>query len=889
MIKLTVNPNTSPCTHIFTQPSVVIGREGDLKLPNEELLSAHVKILKQDNRFVIINQANDPFVTLNGLPFGKKTLKNRDLILIGSTSILFIVGEEKEIPLLPATSTTAMVDTEEKLEPLLDRIIHPETQESPVSWDPSSLNASDFDLEKELERLELLAEKFAEANFTKSEDPDLKDSEPSTQTSDLQEDEEVAIKQDNHVDDLLQQVEELADEKSSDELESVKNIVIEEDSEVVQNAEPSLSRDASPHQKISLKDYYLSEFDDENEHMNPADSTGMQSKNQASQRNWKFLGFLAGILFILLLGLSALFYVNMSDKNNEDEIKAAAGVADVSMALIYAQMNQGNPQNQNWSDPEFIKNNLLPALAPKENPFDVLNAHGQFIDSGYFIRIYTSSDLSHFLVIAQPAPSILHWWIPRVSIVVDSRYMELRKLEDLKTLNRILLNPNTLDSSIQSEISHIVRQGELIPLSTIADKTGNLGFSPPKFLGSIRPGAENLIYNAPRYYPFGEVFLKKALVLSENPGSSHEVSLLQTQLKSLEKYPNIILFSSMGMQSATNALKALNTFHPHNKLLVAHLKLNSKGSILSSRILMDDSSEEIAIALPTETLPSENVPPIENPQKGSPEETSSTNPLTAEQTVDPNHPLLLKLCALQGCRQQVQHAFETELALFLKEERENHDDILQFLNRVELLLKKRSENYREDSVKKTKANHAIQFLNRLESLLKKNEARYEHEEQTLIKSLAKLYEEYDAMPLVEFMSYINAAGLDAFVQQHLKLQQENLQDNVLPQKLIEIQISKIKNSSTLTELKEMVDETVQLLNLEKFPDPEKLIAYQAEAKVQVLDKLNDFFLSSEKGLPANDFTDENREIVEKLMKSAWVTDAHEMDFYLNEFDARKNK
>lgn len=877
MIKLTVNPETHSYTHIFHKSCVIIGMGADLNLAGESLDPVHIKIIEQDERYIIVNQANDPFVTLNGIPFGKKTLKNNDLILIGNTPVLFSsVVEKQEDHIIPAQAN--LVDTEEKLHTILEQALASKSMENassqisfplPLEQHNYSNESPGFNLENELQRLEELAENISQEESWKNEQ----------------------LPSDLDLEALLRQVEDLEapppEMQAESQINSPTLVSIGEAPSPPSYEEKQAVR-SSMHQKGSLKDYYLSEFDDETEQMNKSQDAEELVSAIMHRWNWKFISLIAAALIAILFVLFIFFYFSMSDRNNEDELKAAAGVADVAMALTYAQMNHGKPQNQNWSDPEFIKNNLLAALAPKYNPFDNLDSHGQFSNNSYFIRIYTSSDLSHFLVIAQPAPSILHWMIPRASIVVDSKHMEMRKIDDLKTLNRVLLNPNTLDGTNHTEVSEIIQQGELIPLSKVATKVGSYGFVPPKILGSIRPGAENLIYNAPRYYPFGESFLKKALMLSENQGNSQEVTLLQNQLKALIKYPNLILYSPIGMQRAVQAQKALNTFLPQNKLLVAYLKLNSKGMILGSNLLMDDASSEIAVG-PQFTPQLEFAPPQEKEQVVGTDDSVEKSIQTSQNNIDDKHPLFLKLCALQTMRQHSQHAFETELAALLNHAEENHSDVLHFLARMELLLKKSLKTYEGDQDKTRKTTATIEFLDKLQKVLVKNEERRRQEEQNLKKSLTKLYEDYSDMPLVDFMGYIKSAGLDDFMQQHLKLQQDNSAASELPQEQIEAQIQKIKASTNLAELNQAVEELAGVLSLEKFPEPAKLILYQTEARLQVLDKLNDFLLSSEKGLSPSEFTKENEARLAQIMKTAWVTDHDEFNFYLNEFEVRQQK
>src|SRR5262249_34833759 len=109
MIKLTLSPDSQPVTRVFSKNLIIIGNASsdcDITLPEEFLEPVHVKIMEEGGHYLIVNQANDPFVTLNGIPFGKKTLRNKDVIQIGRTTIRFeseqgeMLSTAKEIPAL---------------------------------------------------------------------------------------------------------------------------------------------------------------------------------------------------------------------------------------------------------------------------------------------------------------------------------------------------------------------------------------------------------------------------------------------------------------------------------------------------------------------------------------------------------------------------------------------------------------------------------------------------------------------------------------------------------------------------------------------------------------------------------------------------------------------
>src|SRR5262249_356761 len=144
--------------------------------------------------------------------------------------------------------------------------------------------------------------------------------------------------------------------------------------------------------------------------------------------------------------------------------------------------------------------------------------------------------------------------------------------------------------------------------------------------------------------------------------------VLQHEMKFLSRFPNIVFYSSQGMQWASEAQSALNAFLPNNKLLIAYLNYNSKGIATGSHLLMDEGRQEVAIgpqiSPPThEKKPlSQSVPKGTNPAKTFPK-TAGTD--SASSRVDKNHPLLLQLIAIKGQRDQTLSEFESDLLVLL--------------------------------------------------------------------------------------------------------------------------------------------------------------------------------------------------------------------------------
>lgn len=320
-----------------------------------------------------------------------------------------------------------------------------------------------------------------------------------------------------------------------------------------------------------------------------------------------FLGLL--ILMTVILGEA---YLRLAEKSDEEELKAAESLSDIAMALTYAQMYHIHPQKHNWSDPEFIQNNLLATLPSGHQSPVKLSPQGVLNNSAYLVRIYTSNDLSHFLLVAHPSPSLLQWLVPKNTIIIDSYSMELRKISDLKHLNRLLANLNTLDGSNAKEISTLVKKGEIIPLSFLARAINKPEFATPRAISFLKPGAENLIYNAPRYYQFSNSVLQKARDFSTSSTSSHEHEMLHSEMEVLKKLPNLILYTTESQESAQEAFAGLKALSPDTKFLLVHLKIDGSGAIRSSEILLPTAEEEIKVAKlppkPTQKPPTVHFP-----------------------------------------------------------------------------------------------------------------------------------------------------------------------------------------------------------------------------------------------------------------------------------------
>jgi hypothetical protein len=813
MFKLTLNPDANPTIANFSQTEIIIGNKNSglahFKISDPAISEVHIKIINQGNRFLIINSANDPFTSLNGIPFGKKSINHLDRIQIGQHVILFEVSETKS----PTEQTTHTDGNDRAVE---DAQLHKEMTE------PVSKEELDFiDIEALLKEVDLWDSKkqMPESVPTLSNESSTLSSQKSAHPP-LAKDEPAQV--------------ELGD------------------SPPVQTSTRATFEDAKPvrPRKESLK-----------ADLNPPEESNIDPQETYVPGSWKKLtGFLVAFVAICVLVCSGIYF-KASGKNSQEEKKIAAGTADIAMAMSHAQLNHIAPSKQNWADPDFIQNNLACVLSPNLHSQAQIDDDGQFTRYPYILRVYTSSDLGRFIVIAQPAPNLLQWLVHKKAMVVDSSAMEMRKITDLKKLNRLLANPNPLEGKNGVEISKVVKEGTLLSLASLSGNNNHWGFPPPKALAYIRPGAENFIYNAPRYYPFGESFLRKAVSLSDNDVTSSEVSSLQDEMNELSKFPDLVLYTSQGLQASIEAQKALTTFSPNRKFLVGYVKFNQKGYVASSHIFMNDEANEIALLEPgvlsTRSLLERTISDEGDSDQNSTFENDLhflDKPFAENSDVDTNHPLFLRLQAIASSRSRALTPISEKIIILVH--RQNIEIIPDFKDQIAKL---NHEYLETDQIHRTR----------------------------MVQELAKLYQEYSEMPLEEFMKFIEASKMTSFINETLKTQKEQIEEADITENKIQLQIDALSVSKNLGDLDEAVQKTSTMLNLEMFPDPARLIVMQEKMYNTVLDKLSNFLLYPDSIYARAQLKDHERTALLRILKTSWVS-GDEYDFFVGEFDYLKN-
>lgn len=796
MIRLILNPDSGPVEHAFDKSVVIIGApdflDTDLSLPGEYLEEVHIKIFIRDTKYTIINQANDPFVTLNGIPFGKRTLHDQDRLQVGNTLIKIRLDNPEEKPTAKiAHAKESWGDTAKEIPVILEKTMSQSNYKPPSTTIPGiEFNEyADLDIDELVRQVELL-EAHQSSTSTNSLGTDLRDAE---------------------------------------EIIDAKLKQLDDDGDSLADEAP-----LAPKNMQSLKDDYLKYLDDDSEiEIDKFISRkGQNSPGLTPEvKNERFNFFIKLFLIIVILAgiFCAYWYYILIETSEEEELRAARAVADISMALNYANFFQVRPQNQNWSDPDFLRSNLQAILSKSFKSMVNLDNQGKFSNTPYILRIYTSTDLTQFLVLAQPAPGWEQWIVPKQSIIVFSESMELRKTSDLRVLNRILLNTETLDGNSHHEIADFLNQSQIIPLKDIAIDAGTEGFAPPKALALFRPGSENYLYNAPRYFMFGESFVNRAIDLANNPDSVHEAGLFQQQIKKLSQYPGIVLYSSYGLKWATEAKKAISSFLPNSSVSTAYLQYNSKGSVIGSHLLFEDQNKEIAAA----DFFAGNVPTIEG-----------------DYNVDATDALSMQLQILAKDRQKTLTQSSSELVSMIQEEL---------------------------------TSPTPDFKERFKAVFERYTTLSSEINKKITDKIIELEQDYSKIPLCDFLQKTEQSGLNHIAQ-------PVLEKVLTPEEItcktndFEALLKKIDDATTFTTLHDAVKEVSKFLVIETIPDTQKLISYQGYAKGHVQKKLSQFLLSDAPKSPEEIFNAANRELLLSTLEMAWITDFDENNYYMQEFD-----
>jgi hypothetical protein len=823
MIKFSVHSENEPQAYAFAdQESIAIGANGtpdiDIVLTTEDGPSSRplVIVCLQKGEYYALNVANDPFITINGEPFGRRNLKTGDSLEIGSNLVVCdlvaaAISKEADMELSSNQLTTLLAQAMTHKNTVSTRHnTYPNINELQDELDELELLASEpWSTEAEWEIQQLQSAEDIDALVREVEALEWEEETPST--SEAATENVLPPSTEDFIEDEVLPALSTVDESIKHPLSPYHQAVIPADTDIDVSSATETHSKTDEHlvnhddNSNTIDEEYAvaaKNIDDIPEMLSPhlpENGNSMQEKDADSTAStwwsglltldWRWgLGILATCILIITIMAAGLF-MYLREQRKQEELKAAQGVADIAMALTYSHFNQIRPQKQNWADPAFLRKNLGAVLATQYQILAHFDAQGQFTNTPYLLRIYTNHDLSQFLVMAQPAPSITHWILPKATIIVDSRAMELRKFSDVRAINRLLVHAKTFDGAQAEEISQLTESGQLIPLDTLATHS-KLGFVPPKALAIMQPAAANRIYNAPRYFLFGERILNKIFNIANSQLPNNDQSILLQDLQSLTKLPHLVLYSTEGIQIALEAQKALAKLEPLSPLWIGTLKLGSDGQVINGQLL-PHSDYSLASAQNTAASFGEGT----TLATLLPAASTSVHPVPVIDTlttVNEQHPLMLELHQL-------------------KQQREA--SLRPIIENMTALLQDKQSSYRHSFNK--------QWLS-LNKQLQRTEAVLH---QKLRERLTQLLATY---------SYESLSNL-AIMVQHYKLDEydaiDPLQINLLMQQqhtshLVTDYLHKLKNAHTISELATQVETAHALLRWEYLPHPKLRANYQ---------------------------------------------------------------
>jgi len=512
MIKITVKNDRSDESYTFYKKEIVIGsHESDLVLQEEKIKPEHIKIEEDKGKFIIKNLANDPYVTLNDLPFGKRHLNNQDVIQIGKTMILF-EGVLTEIA--QTFHEFPVKDIKEDLDPIVEKAI----QKMEGIAVESALEEREHTMSLELEEMQDLdmQEGFLEMNQEEMET-------------------------------LLEEWKEIESE-FTEKKEAPAPVILD-----------------------------LEENDQEPLPFKPREIKIPKPVKKEIPRKIKLIS-LGFILILLTLGLIAAGTLWNYKTESEKKIKQVSrAIADISFAMTYAKIHHITPNQHNWTNPQFLKSSVTSSLSPYHFSNLKLEGNGK-IHENYLLRIYTNRDNSRFVIIAQPSPSLFHYFSIPDSIVVDSSLMTINRMNDLKALNRLLIDSDELKSLGKDEVADTIRNSPVIAMDALADELNRNGFKLPL-------GAENYIYNSPRYSQVGEKLMNDMIDLAGASKAPSEARKTKDLLASIAKLPSAVMYTTKGKEKARLAKKALDQLAPDADLHIAYIDYDSSSKMVSSTIV----------------------------------------------------------------------------------------------------------------------------------------------------------------------------------------------------------------------------------------------------------------------------------------------------------------
>ena len=560
-----------------------------------------------------------------------------------------------------------------------------------------------------------------------------------------------------------------------------------------------------------------------------------------------------GIILFLSMGiLTFVFYRFVSGQNDLKETVIAQGIVDLSMAMehkrIYDPMGPINIASQS-----FMQNHLSPSMEKEYYALSPLNKGDYFEDYSYQIKVYMDRKRERFLLLAEPTPGILQRLAPKGILFVDSITMNLRRSASNEKWASLLKGKDFLDDISEYDFSSLLSDSDEIDLSALnAGEIGN-GFSMPKEIEEVYPGAWNKIYNVPRYYAFGKPFWQKVFQLGEQDESLDDIRSFREALQAaLSRLENFIFYFPNGKDEAKKGYEFFHTYAPDFSGVFAYLRFDFESGLIAEAKVLDQAdllevssfSERKTISRESLSFELEEEPVLEKGEE------------IVEGKVFLSEPIL------------------EELRKLVSERKINLEKINSKMNRL-------MEKHAFQEI----PNFGKKYLTLFEEY---QEADQDYQKK-MHEEFSVLYERYGREDSEEYvpdlMERLEGAQLLSYLSDELKekfqgrFQKEK--DEGIP---VENYLKKIERATSLEELNMLASKLSNDLSLKIIEKPD-LVSYQNRMREIVLQKLNEWMFSFEGIKKQEIFQEKNRKLFDNILRLSNISEEDERNFYLKEFDA----
>ncbi|MGM0440091.1 MAG: hypothetical protein ACQEP8_03140 [Chlamydiota bacterium] len=729
---------------------------------------------------------------------------------------------------------------EEELEKLLQELL------------PNSSESSDKETDKTSDSLNISNEELSvlfKEIFDENEDSSAQHQSPQSCQVDFDSDFDELSTIINKVEDedRPENLEELVEDiqkhqQSSNHIEQEPPIQSSEDEKAPLSQEETVSEliEESPQEHLEVAPTHS--IDDQEEKDQPLDADEdlplySDDQNFISSRDFrKKLTLLVAGAFIIFLSLIA-GYRYFTNQNRWEQIATAKTLADLSMALSHVMTipEEVSFDSQDRVFIEFHLNQVLPVAYREKYPLDNNNL---IQGTDYKVTIIADKALEHFLLIARPASNYKNFILTRPAIIIDSTSMELRKIYDYSPWKAVLEEAMPLENLNFDKISTLAKEEELLSLSTLGDYFRD--FTPPQKLGQIKAGAENIVYNAPRYFPFSAPLSSQAILVGSSHADSQDIEQLHDLSEKFSSFTDLVIYSTQGLSGALNIQAAFEHFPETPKFLIGFLDFDNQGLISEASILDEEllkqHRQEIDNRL--KTLP---------PQPQEPEET-----VYDEEIV---HPIRVDLEAVIDDHKENLNLLSTDISLLLADAQ--HNLITNFSEKLYSL--------------------TDEYIDTL---------RVYHQRLTeTLTDLFNLYvEDQSSEELWVFQNALNDLGLHSYLDEELKDKLTlQIKKDALQSRQFDKLVQEIYDSSNLEELNKVALQINTIL--ENYRPEEQEIIAQGRTALQsaVIEQLSDFLF-----MPSPEFQGqipaETTHLIDNILSNTGINDTEVHNFYIGEFD-----